>query len=81
METWAKSYASAIGIDESIILEQAKQEEKQRHVQVLPTSDEAIASQQEVADTFAEAGVLPAKVSVKPLWDNTFNDAIAKCSI
>ena len=81
LETWAKSYASAIGIDESIVLEQAKQEENQRHVQILPTSDEAIASQQEVADTFAEAGVLPAKVSVKPLWDNTFNDAIAKCRI
>ncbi|MEH2238910.1 hypothetical protein [Nostoc sp.] len=81
METWAKSYASAIGVHESIVLEQVKQEEKQRHVQVLPTSDEAIASQQEVADTFAEAGVLPAKVNVKPLWDTTFNDAIAKCSI
>ncbi|WP_341529263.1 ABC transporter substrate-binding protein [Nostoc sp. UHCC 0302] len=81
LETWAKNYATAIGIDESIVLEQAKLEQQQRPSQVLPTSDDAIASEQEVADTFAEAGVIPSKVEVKPLWDNSFNNAISQCSI
>ncbi|QSJ20915.1 ABC transporter substrate-binding protein [Nostoc sp. UHCC 0702] len=80
LETWSKSYAAAIGVDEAIVLEQAKLEQQQRPSQIFPTSDEAITSQQEVADTFAEAGVLPAKVSVKSLWDSTFNDALSKCS-
>jgi sulfonate transport system substrate-binding protein len=34
-----------------------------------PISDAAIASQQAVADTFAKAGVIPAKIDVRPLWD------------
>ncbi|WP_242054455.1 hypothetical protein [Nostoc sp. FACHB-190] len=45
----------------------------------MPISDEAIASQQKVADTFFQAGVIPAKVEVKQLWDNSFNEDINKC--
>lgn len=81
LKTWAKNYAMAFGIDESIVLEQAKLEQQQRPSQVLLTSDDAIASKQEVADTFAEAGVILSKVDVKPLWDNSFNNTISQCSI
>jgi sulfonate transport system substrate-binding protein len=41
-------------------------------------SEEAIASEQKVADTFFKAGVIPTKVDDKPLWDNAFNEDIAK---
>ena len=34
---------------------------------------------QNVADTFAKAGVIPSRVNVAPLWDGTFTDAINKC--
>lgn len=81
IKSWSKSYSKTIGVEESIVLEQAKQELQQRRFELRPISDAAIASQQEVADTFAEAGVIPSKVDVKPLWDSTFNDAIAKCNL
>ena len=34
--------------------------------------DAAIASQQDVADLFFEAGVLPNKLDVSGLWDRSF---------
>ncbi|WP_375469130.1 hypothetical protein [uncultured Nostoc sp.] len=46
---------------------------------MLPISPQAIASQQDVADTFYRAGVIPTKVDVKPLWDGSFTNAINKC--
>ncbi|MEJ1937028.1 hypothetical protein [Nostoc sp. NIES-3756] len=42
-------------------------------------SPSAIASQQRVADTFAQTGVIPFKVNVAPLWDGTFTNAINQC--
>lgn len=39
--------------------------------------DAAIASQQEVADAFAQAGVIPARVDVSALWTDTLNADIA----
>lgn len=38
--------------------------------------DGAIAAQQAVADTFAEAGLIPARVDVRPLWDRSFDAAL-----
>jgi sulfonate transport system substrate-binding protein len=45
----------------------AKEEQEQRRSELLTTSNRAIASQQEVADTFFKAGVLKSKVDVKPV--------------
>jgi sulfonate transport system substrate-binding protein len=42
-----------------------------------PVTDAAIASQQAVADVFAQAAD-PRKVDVRPLWDTSFNSVIAK---
>ncbi|MFT3964518.1 MAG: ABC transporter substrate-binding protein [Sphingobium sp.] len=40
---------------------------------LLPVTDAVIASQQEVADVFFKAGLLPRAVDVRPLWDDRFN--------
>jgi sulfonate transport system substrate-binding protein len=42
-----------------------------------PVSDAAIASQQGVADVFFKAGVIPAKVDLRPLWDRSFASSLA----
>lgn len=75
----ARNYAAAINVDESIVYQDEKEGLEQRCSQLLPVSNEAIASQQKVADTFYKAGVISSKVNVKPLWDNTFTEAITKC--
>ncbi len=79
IETWSKDYAQAIGVDETFVLKDAKEGLKQGRMQVLPISQEAIASQQDVADTFYRAGVILSKVDVKPLWDGSFTNAINQC--
>ncbi|WP_292846485.1 ABC transporter substrate-binding protein [Nostoc sp. NMS8] len=79
IDKWSKTYAQSIGVDEKIVLEDAKEGVKQRRSQLLPISQKAIASQQDVADTFYRAGVIPSKVDVKPLWDASFTNAINQC--
>ncbi|MEH2465389.1 ABC transporter substrate-binding protein [Nostoc sp.] len=79
LKQWSKNYATTIDVDEGIVYQDAKQGQQQRRQELLPVSDEAIASQQKVADTFFQAGVIPTKVDVKQLWDNSFNEDIAKC--
>ncbi|MEH2112092.1 ABC transporter substrate-binding protein [Nostoc sp.] len=79
IKAWSKNYAKAIGVDETFVLKDAKEGLKQRRSQVLPISQQAIASQQDVADTFYRAGVIPTRVDVKPLWDGSFTNAINKC--
>ncbi|MNR67828.1 hypothetical protein D3C85_1920400 [compost metagenome] len=39
---------------------------------VIEVDDQAIASQQEVADLFFNAGVLSERLDVCPLWDRQF---------
>ncbi|BAY21996.1 hypothetical protein NIES2100_17590 [Calothrix sp. NIES-2100] len=79
LKQWSKSYANAINIDEDIVYKDAQEGQQQRSQKLLPVSQEAIASQQKVANTFFPAGVIPSKVDVKLVWDKTFNEDIAKC--
>ncbi|MEH2333832.1 ABC transporter substrate-binding protein [Nostoc sp.] len=79
IDAWSKNYAKAIGVDETLVLKEAKEGLKQRRSQVLPIYPQAIASRQDVADTFYRAGVIPTKVNVKPLWDGSFTNAINQC--
>ncbi|MEH2144659.1 hypothetical protein [Nostoc sp.] len=76
IDAWSKNYAKAIAVDETFVLKEAKEGLKQRRSLVLPISPQAIASQQDVADTFYRAGVIPTKVNVKPSWDGSFTNAI-----
>ncbi|MDZ7959233.1 MAG: hypothetical protein RMY34_15355 [Aulosira sp. DedQUE10] len=87
LKQWSKNYATAINVDEGIVYKDAQEGQQQRPQKLLPVSEEAMpaagyaySSQQKVADTFFKAGVIPSKVDVKPLWDNTFNEDIAKCN-
>ena len=41
-------------------------------------SDEVIASEQEMADAFVAAGLLPEKFDVKPFFDNRYDDVVLK---
>ncbi|WP_138500458.1 ABC transporter substrate-binding protein [Nostoc sp. PA-18-2419] len=79
LKKWSKNYAKTIDVDQNIVYQDAQQGQQQRPQEVLPVSEEAIASEQKVADTFFQAGVIPTKVDVKPLWDSTFNEDITKC--
>ena len=79
LKQWSKNYAKTIDVDQNIVYQDAQQGLQQRRQEVLPVSDEAIASQQNVADTFFQAGVIHTKVDVKQLWDRSFNEDIAKC--
>jgi sulfonate transport system substrate-binding protein len=45
-----------------------------------PVSESAIISQQQVADVFFKAGLVPKRVDVRPLWDNRFNSVIEQVS-
>ncbi|WP_191761967.1 hypothetical protein [Komarekiella delphini-convector] len=80
LKDWAKSYADNIKVEEAIVYQDAIEGEQQRPSELLPVSDQAIASQQQVADTFFQAGVIPSQVDVKQLWDSSFNEDIAKCN-
>jgi len=65
---WARVRAQATGIKQTYY----EQEFRERSTASIlePISDAAIASQQAVADTFAAAKVIPARVEVKSLWDD-----------
>ncbi|MDX2270328.1 MAG: ABC transporter substrate-binding protein [Cyanobacteriota bacterium] len=79
-EEWTKVYSPATGIDYDVALSELKQGLDQRKPQVLPTSDEAIASQQKVADAFYQSGVLASPVTVKALWDGSLNAEVSQCA-
>jgi sulfonate transport system substrate-binding protein len=52
--------------------------EQQRATRIVPTSPEAIAKQQDVADTFLTLGALTAKVDVASYWTDELNADVAK---
>lgn len=70
-ERWAQARAAATGIPVDYYRRQTR--EQSAKPALLPVNAAAIASQQAVADAFAEAGVLGRKVDVTPLWDNRLN--------
>lgn len=73
---WATALAKDTGVPEAIWLQQFR--ERSSDPRIMPVTDAAIASQQQVADRFATAKVIPAKVDVRPLWSTALNARIAK---
>ena len=71
---WAPIVAKSIGVPVDYV--RAQFARKSDPYQLRPVTDAAIASQQAVADVFADAGLIPHKVDVRPLWDNRFNPVI-----
>lgn len=68
---WAEVVAGSIGVPVEQVRDQFRR--KSATFELRPVTDEAIASQQQVADVFASAGLIPKKVDVRPLWDSRFN--------
>ncbi|MDC7683753.1 ABC transporter substrate-binding protein [Asticcacaulis sp. BYS171W] len=73
-DVYAEVVAKEIGVPLDYVKDQFVR--KSDSYQLRPITDAAIASQQAVADTFTEAGLLPRKIDVKPLWDTRFNDIL-----
>jgi sulfonate transport system substrate-binding protein len=71
---WAPIVAKAIGVPVDYVRSEFAR--KSDVYQLRPVTDAAIASQQSVADVFADAGLIPHRVDVRPLWDTRFNSAI-----
>ena len=69
-EEWAKVWAEETGLSEEITLAAVKK----REVELVPIDDEVIASEQEMADTFADNDLLPGKFDVAPYFSDAFNE-------
>ncbi|WP_207281951.1 ABC transporter substrate-binding protein [Pseudomonas sp. FW300-N2F2] len=69
-EPWATKSAQLLGVDKAVFLDMYNN--RSQPSKVVEVSDQAIASQQEVADLFFNAGVLNERLDVSPLWDRNF---------
>ena len=72
---WAKVRGEATGVPAELYLREFQ--ERSGPTRLIRISEATIASQQKVADAFAAAGLIPAKVDVRPLWDDRLNGALA----
>jgi sulfonate transport system substrate-binding protein len=73
-DAWAAIVSREIGVPMSEVQDQFR---RASDVYALrPVDEAAIVSQQSVADAFAQQGLLPQRVDVRPLWDSTYNDVI-----
>lgn len=73
-DRWAAARAAATGVPAAYYRRELA--EQSAPSTLLPVSDAAIASQQAVADAFAKAGVIPARVDVRPIWDGRFRSVL-----
>jgi sulfonate transport system substrate-binding protein len=69
-ETWAAKSAQLLGVDKAVFLDMHNN--RSQASRIIQVNDQAIASQQEVADLFFDAGVLSERLDVSPLWDKNF---------
>jgi sulfonate transport system substrate-binding protein len=71
-------YASLLAKEIDVPLKYAQDQVARRSgpTRLLPVSETSIKSQQEVADVFFDAGLVPKRVDVRPLWDDSFNAVI-----
>lgn len=73
-QAWAKIVAAEIGVPINQVQDQFRR--KSDSYELRPVSAQVIQSQQQVADVFADVGLLPRRVDVAPLWDDRFNSVI-----
>jgi len=69
-EPWAAKSAQLLGVDKAVFLDMYNN--RSQPYRMIEVNDQAIASQQEVADLFFNAGVLSERLDVSPLWDRQF---------
>jgi sulfonate transport system substrate-binding protein len=71
---WAQEVAKQIGVPLPYVQDEFRR--KSASYTLLPVTEAAIVSQQNVADAFAQQKLIPAAVNVRPLWDDRFNSLI-----
>jgi sulfonate transport system substrate-binding protein len=71
---YAALLAKTTGVPAALYLQQFKERSARSSLEAV--TDAAIASEQGVADAFFKAGVIPAKVDVRPLWDRSFASSL-----
>ena len=69
-ERWAAKSGQIAGVSPQFFLNQVKNSSEP--YKLIPVNDAAIKSQQQVADVFADAGLLARRVDVRPVWDHSF---------
>ncbi len=75
-DEWAKTIAKDIGVPLEYVQNQFKR--KSSVYTLLPVTPEAIASQQGVANLFAEQKLIPKAVDVRSLWDDRYNPILSE---
>jgi sulfonate transport system substrate-binding protein len=74
-QPWAAKSGRIAGVPPQFFLSQASQ--RSQPYKLTAVDDAAIKSQQQVADVFADAGLLARRVDVKPIWDRSFAKYLA----
>ncbi|QVT80321.1 Putative aliphatic sulfonates-binding protein [Nocardioides aquaticus] len=69
-QEWADAWSAETGLAPEITLAAVKN----RDVEVVPIDDALIASEQEMADTFDAAGLIPEQVDVAPYFSDRYDD-------
>ncbi|MBC3917964.1 ABC transporter substrate-binding protein [Undibacterium sp. CY18W] len=67
---WATKSGQIAGVPSQLFLNQVSQ--RSQPYKLVAVDDAAIRSQQQVADVFADAGLLSRRLDVRPLWDRSF---------
>ncbi|MER2190877.1 MAG: ABC transporter substrate-binding protein [Solibacillus sp.] len=80
IKQWAGIYAENTKQPVETALQTLKDGEKQRPTKIIPITDEAIASQQDIADTFLSIGLIDKQVDVSKNWDQILNEDLRKLS-
>lgn len=78
---WSKITAAATNQSVNQALATFKDGEAQKSTKIVPNSIKAIASQQDIADTFFNVKLLKNKIDVSSLWSNAFDKEIKNISI
>jgi len=73
-DVWAGKVADAIGVPVPLVKDQFAR--RSDPYTLRRVSEQAIVSQQGVADVFSKAGLIGRRVDMRPLWDNRFNPQI-----
>ena len=69
-QPWAQKSGQLAGVPPQLFLNQVSA--RSQPYQLVAIDDAAIRSQQQVADVFADAGLLARRIDVTPLWDRSF---------
>jgi sulfonate transport system substrate-binding protein len=70
-QPWATKSGQIAGVPAQVFLSQVRQ--RSQPYKLTGVDDAAINSQQQVADVFADAGLLARRIDVRPLWDRSFS--------